>query len=109
MDFLEQIGFGYEKLERDGIISPVIGLEGQYKSPTTFGDEVRIHTEIEEFGGVRLVVRYEMTNSKTGELVFTGKTKHCFTNSGGKPIPLKRQFPEFDAALKSLVKKTCNF
>ena len=104
IDFLEQIGFGYAKLEADGIVSPIIGVECEYKSSTTFGDSVEIQVEIEEFKGVLLVIRYTMTKCDSGELVLRGKTKHCFLNSEGKPIMLKKQFPEFDAKLKELVK-----
>lgn len=102
IDFLDQIGFGYARLERDGIISPVVGVECQYKHPTTFDDVVRIHVEVAEFKGVRLVIRYTMTNQATGELVLTGTTMHCFTNGEGRPIVLKRQHPAFDRALKVL-------
>ena len=42
VDFLDRIGYGYAILERDGIISPVIGVECQYKHPTTFNDEVKM-------------------------------------------------------------------
>ena len=38
IDFLNQIGFGYAKLERDGIISPVIGVDCKYLRSTAFGD-----------------------------------------------------------------------
>lgn len=103
IDFLEQLGFGYAGLERDGIISPVIGVECQYKSPTTFGDEVRIHAAVEAYQRVKLVIRYTMTNAATGALVLTGRTTHCFTNKEGRPIALTKQFPAFDAALKTLV------
>ena len=41
--FLENIGFGYDKLEKDGIISPVIGINCEYKETTTFNDEVLIN------------------------------------------------------------------
>lgn len=99
--FLDQIGFGYAKLESDGIISPVIAVECQYKQPTTFDDEVCIAVSVEEFKGVRLTIRYVMTNNKTGEVVLTGTTKHCFVDANGKPIILKKQFPEFDKALKA--------
>ncbi|MCI5649507.1 MAG: acyl-CoA thioesterase [Fusicatenibacter sp.] len=102
IDFLDQIGFGYAKLEEDGIISPVIGVECQYKHSTTFGDEVRIRAEVEEFRGVKLVIRYTMTNNKTGELVSTGRTMHCFTDTSGRPVTLKRQFPRFDQKLREL-------
>lgn len=103
IDFLEQIGCGYVKLEQDGIISPVIGVECQYKHPTTFGDEVRIHVEITEFKRIELIISYTMTDNNSGTLVLTGKTHHCFTDAGGRPIALKRQFPELDAILHSFV------
>jgi len=103
VDYLEQIGCGYARLERDGIISPVIGVECQYKHPTTFDDEVRIHAEIAAFQGVSLTIRYVMTNNCTGELVLTGTTRHCFINAQGRPIILRRQFPELDAALKARI------
>lgn len=91
IDFLEHIGYGYAQLEHDGIISPVIGIECQYKHPTTFNDDVEITVKVEEFKGVRLIVGYIMTNKKTGDLVLTGKTIHCFTDVNGKPIILKKQ------------------
>ncbi len=103
IDFLEQIGWGYAKLEQEGIVSPVIGVECQYMHPTVFGDLIRVHTEIEAFKGVRLVIRYTMTNHVTGDLVLTGKTMHCFTNAEGRPIALKKQFPAFDRTLKELI------
>lgn len=100
VDFLDRIGYGYAKLESDGIISPVIGAECQYKHPTTFDDEVKITVGAEEFKGVRLVITYTMTNATTGDLVLTGKTMHCFTDVNGKPIILKKQFPAFDCVLR---------
>lgn len=103
IDFLEQIGFGYAKLEEDGIISPVIGVECEYKSPTKFGDLVDIKVEIEEFKGVRLVIKYLMTKHDSNEMVLEGRTKHCFLNGEGRPIILKKQFPAFDQKLKELL------
>lgn len=102
VDFLETIGYGYAKLESDGIISPVIGVECQYKHPTTFDDEVEISVCILEYRGVRLVIGYRMTNRLTGTLVLEGKSTHCFTGRNGKPVILKKQCPEFDRILKEL-------
>ena len=70
--FLENIGFGYEKLESDGIISPVIGINCEYKDTTTFNDEIAIDVWIKEFKGVRLIIEYRMENVKTGKLVLKG-------------------------------------
>lgn len=104
IDFLEQIGFGYAKLEADGIISPVIGVECDYKTSTTFGDSVEIDVEVESFKGVKLTLRYTITKADSEELVATGRTRHCFVNQEGRPVILKKTFPELDMALKELTK-----
>ena len=102
VDFLDRIGYGYVKLEEDGIISPVLTVECEYKKSLHFGDEFAVLPEIMEFKGIRLVIRYTFTLA--GETVATGKTSHCFLTPEGRPIALKHQFPEFDAVLKGLVK-----
>ena len=102
IDFLEQIGFSYDKLEKDGIILPVIAVECDYRMSTTFGDNIEIQVEIEEFKGVKLVIKYTMKNANTNEIVLIGRTKHCFLNKDNKPIILKKDFPEFDKKLKNL-------
>lgn len=102
-DFLDGIGYSYARLEKEGVISPVVALECKYKTPTTFGDHVRIHAEVAEYTGVRLVVRYTATNVIGGALVFSGKTTHCFVTPTGRPIVLKKNFPDFDKLLRGLV------
>ena len=104
IDFLDKIGFGYDKLEKDGIISPVIGIECDYKVTTTFPDEISIKANVKEFKGVKLIIEYVMTNIKTNEIVFVGKSKHCFLNKENKPVILKKEFPEFDKKLKEMAK-----
>ena len=101
IDFLEQIGCGYDKWEKDGIVSPVISIECDYKRATTFGDEIRIDVAIAEYKRIKLSVSYTMVNAKTGEIVCSGKSHHCFVNSEGRPIALARQYPEYDELLKT--------
>lgn len=103
--FLEQIGCGYEKWEEDGIISPVIGIECKYKRPTTFGDELQISVKIAEYKQLKLSVSYTMVNTRTKELVFEGVSHHCFINADGRPVALSKQYPEYDALLKSQVQE----
>ena len=100
--FLDGIGYGYDKLEADGIISPVLSVECEYKHPCTFGDELEITPSILEFKGVRLIIGYEFKNAVTGAVTATAKSSHCFLTPSGKPVALKRQFPELDALLRSL-------
>ena len=102
--FLESIGLGYSKLEEVGIISPVIGVECEYKMPSTFNDEIEIDVRVKEFKGVKLVIEYIMTDVKTKELILVGITKHCFVNNENKPIILKKDFPLLDKKLRELSK-----
>ena len=109
VNFLEKIGFGYDKLEKQGIVSPVIGIECEFKEPTYFGDEVEIKVNVEEFKGVKLVIGYEMINKTTGKLTLIGQSKHCFINKDNRPIILRKEFPDFDKKLKEIVKNNDNF
>lgn len=102
IEFLDKIGYSYFKLEEDGIMSPVIGIECDYKATTTFNDVIEVDVKVKEFKGVKLVIEYVMTNVKTKELVLTGISKHCFVNVEGKPIILKKEFPEFDKVLRKM-------
>ncbi len=103
IDLLEQVGYTYDRLEKEGVCSPVIGVECEYKMPTTFSDEIEIKVEMEEYTGVRMVIKYTMTNSATGELVLIGKTKHCFFGKDNRPIMLKKEAPEMDVVMKNLL------
>ena len=103
MEYMDQMGFGYAKLEKDGVISPVIGIECDYRKSTTFDDEVCISADVDSFNGVKLTIRYTMTLSGTGEVVLTGKSKHCFLSKDGHPISLRREYPEFAETLKSMM------
>ena len=105
LNFLEQIGFPYDKLERNGIILPVIAVECEYKNATTFGESIEIDVKIEEFKGIKLVIKYTMKSINTKKIVLVGKTKHCFIGKDNKPIILKREFPELDQKLKELVER----
>lgn len=105
VDFFEKIGYDYSRLEVEGIISPVVAVECNYKTSTKFEDTVEIQVKVKEFKGVKLVFEYEMKNSKTGKIVAEAQSKHCFVNKEGRPIILKKDFPDLDRVLKELSEK----
>ncbi|MDR3766727.1 MAG: thioesterase family protein [Butyricicoccus sp.] len=98
--FLDAIGWNYARLEEQGVSSPVVSVQGDFKNTTTFDDSVVIGVRVKECSGVKLVVSYEMHNQATGQLVFTGTSSHCFLAQDGKIIRLQRSFPEFYQALQ---------
>lgn len=102
IDFLEKIGWGYDRLEELGIISPVVSVQGDYRNTTTFRDRIVITVTAKEFKGVRLIVGYEMKKYPEGITVFTGTSSHCFQDRDGRLIRLHRVLPEFDKRLREI-------
>ena len=46
VDFFDKVGYNYKKLEDEGIISPVIGVECNYKISTRFEDYVEMNLKV---------------------------------------------------------------
>lgn len=94
VNYLAELGYSFDRLESEGIISPVVSVECNYKKTSTFPDEISIDVKIEEFKGVKLILSYKMTN-KDNESVCEAKSVHCFLNSKGAPVRLAKEAPEF--------------
>lgn len=105
MDYLKSMGYSMRRLESDGITSPVVSVKVKYEKTTTFDDEVRVDIFVEKYTGVRLEMGYVMTNLTTGEEAARGKSAHCFIDSKGRPIAVKKYFPDFDKTLTALAEE----
>ena len=68
-----------------------------------FDDHVRIHVWVKEYNAIRMTLGYEMRDAATGELKTTGESRHCFLDTGGRPVSLKRSYPQWDTAFCSAV------
>ncbi|WP_407127826.1 acyl-CoA thioesterase [Desemzia sp. FAM 23990] len=100
-DLMDQIGFGYDQMEKSGIIVPVLSVNCEYKSMVRYNDHVYIIPKIEVFNGIRLEISYRVMDKKTDELRSFGESKHCFLSDSNRPISLKKADKElydlFDA------------
>lgn len=103
VDFLEKIGFSFEKLEALGFASPVVAIECNYKKTTTFADKISIEVGVEKLSSLKFTIWYTMTCN--GDVAFTGTSTHCFIDGNGRPVVLEKQLPEFYAELKKHVKQ----
>ena len=102
IDFMDQMGFPYARMEAEGIISPVRAVSCRYKKPCTFGDAVRISVAVDSFNGVVLTLRYDMTREADGALICQATSEHVFLRRDGGIIRMKRDMPEFSAALEGM-------
>ncbi|MBQ9833546.1 MAG: acyl-CoA thioesterase [Clostridia bacterium] len=100
--FLNSIGFGYDRFEKEGLVSPVVAINCKYRKPLEFADETVISVCVKDFNGVGLTVGYEIRKADDLSLVFTGTSEHCFTNPSLGIVRLKNALPEFyDALMKA--------
>ena len=90
---MEQSGFSYEEMEQGGVISPVLEIQCEYRSPVRFGDTVNIAVAVTAYNGFRLRCAYRVTDAASGELRTTGTSAHCFLNAEGRPIRLTKLMP----------------
>ena len=105
VECLEALDMPFDLLEKNKITIPVLGVNCTYKHHVAFGDTIFTKTYAKEYTGVRMTIGYEITDKKNGNIVLTGETKHCFTDSNLKPINLKKHNPEFHEKFLNLLEK----
>ncbi len=91
VDWLDQLGYGFEKIEADNVFSPVVSIQCDYKSPTTFKDIIDIEVKISKMSEMKFEFEYKMQTN--GKLVCIGHSSHCFIENG-RPVTISKRLPE---------------
>ncbi|MBS4207415.1 thioesterase family protein [Bacillus sp. FJAT-50079] len=103
---IEDLGFTYAEMEKDGILAPVIDVQASYKQPLKYGDKAHVKTWIENYDGIRVTYGYEIYTGE-GNLAVTGYTKHvCVKRENFRPVSLKRLYPNWHEAYEKAKKQT---
>lgn len=92
VDLIEQAGLPFETVEQQGLMTPVLTAQCEYKLPFKFGDVFFIKAYIPDFGGARFSVTYEVYDSE-GTIRATGVTTHCFVDMDMRPARIKKTHP----------------
>ncbi|MCM1055637.1 MAG: acyl-CoA thioesterase [Bacteroides sp.] len=103
IDFLEQVGLPYDKMEKDGIMIPVLSASCQYKYAVRYGDTVCIKMKMEDFNGLKFKISYKVADKETGELRLIGETAHFFVDNDFKPLRIKNARPDIYEIFKNAV------
>lgn len=101
MNYLSGIGFPMERIEAEGIVSPVVSVQCKYKKVCRLNEVICIHIKVKEYNGIKLVLEYEMYEKTSGELRTVASSEHCFTNKSGMLVNLKKGYPGLDEGLRS--------
>jgi acyl-CoA thioester hydrolase len=102
---IQDLGFNYAEMEKDGIISPVLDIQISYKKPLRYGDVAKVHTWIEEYDGFRVSYGYEIFTNE-GELAVTAISKHvCVKRESFRPIAIRKLYPDWHLAYEKAKKQ----
>ena len=99
VDWMDQLGYGFDRMEAEGVVSPVVSVECRYRHSTTFKDVIEIAVSVAEMTPLRIVFNYKMTVK--GGTVCTGSSTHCFLEKG-RPVVLAERFPELYRNIQSI-------
>lgn len=91
-EFLRSLGFDYSKMEKAGILLPILETHCIYKKSARYDDMVTVKTSLESFKGVRISFKYEVYN-ESGELLASGRTVQAAVNRDMHPVNLKKAMP----------------
>ena len=98
IDWMDQLGYGFERMEAEGIVSPVVALSCNFKHTTTFKDVIEIELRVAEISALKISFAYTMKVG--GKVVCTATSTHCFIEAG-RPVMLQERFPELYAAISA--------
>ena len=100
VDWMDQVGYGFDRMEAEGVVSPVVSVECSYKHPTTFKDVVEIEVKVAETSALKVSSGYTMRVQ--GRVVCTARSTHCFMENG-RPVVWAERFPQlYEAVLNTL-------
>jgi acyl-CoA thioester hydrolase len=89
-ELMRSRGVDYRRLEDEGIFLPVVEASCAYHAPARYDDRLRVHTQIELAGGVRVAFSYRIERQPDGRLLATGSTRHAAVDRSGRPRRLPR-------------------
>lgn len=90
VDMLDRLGYGFERIEADGIVSPVVEVKCEYRKSTTFQDEIHIEINLKKVSALKFT--FEYIGRCNGNVVFTGESTHCFMQNG-RPVKVAERYP----------------
>ena len=106
VDYLEQIGLGYDKIEAAGVYSPVLGVNCQYKSSVRFNEVVEIRVVLSFFNGIKMTIGYQILDATTQQIRAIGASDHCFVTTDFKPVSLRKSYKDmYDILIKCVSEK----
>ncbi|HXV71659.1 MAG TPA: thioesterase family protein [Acidimicrobiia bacterium] len=97
IEYLSEMGFGLDEMKKQGWQLVVVEIGARFLIAARYGQELTIHTWVEDAGRVKSIWRQTMMRDDAE--VARIKVTAAFTDLGGRP---RRLPPEFAQRLESL-------
>jgi len=96
VDWMDRLGYGFDRMEAEGVVSPVIAVSLKYKHTTTFKDIIEVELKVAEMSELKISFAYTMRVA--GKIVCTATSTHCFL-ADGHPVIFADRFPQLYQAI----------
>ena len=100
VDWMDQLGYGFDRMEAEGVVSPVTAISCTYKSPTTFKDVISIEVKISEMSALK--ISFDYTMKVNGKIACLASSTHCFLENS-RPVIVEQRFPELFSLIQNLL------
>lgn len=101
-DLCAQLGLPYHELEQVGFYLMVADLYGRFKAPARYGEPIIVRSAIKVLKKRLIEFAYEIVNKDSGQLLYTGTTKHIITHKTDRAVTLPDAY--FDVLAKGIDK-----
>ena len=97
---IEELGYPYEQIEREGFMAPIVSVELHYGKPLRYGDKPVVRTRVAAVSPMKVTFSYEIFESRealeAGEKPnCSGQSVHCIVEAASfKPVSMKKATPE---------------
>lgn len=107
-EFLDNLGFPYERMEEAGYMSPVVDVRLSYGAPLTYGDTAVVRTRVCALSPAKTEYAYEIykegQDPDADKPCCTARTSHCVVDAKTfRPVSQKRAIPELYAAYQGVL------
>ncbi len=90
IEYLQEMGWGLDVLKSSGMQLVVVEIEARFLAAARYGEELTVHTWVEDVGRVKSVWRQTMTRGS--EEVARARITAAFTDLDGKPRRIPTEF-----------------
>lgn len=103
---IEDLGFTYAGMEKDGYLSPVTDISIQYKAALRYGQKAIVRTWVESHDRLRTTYGYEVLH-EGGTLAAKATSEHVVVKKDNfRPVSIKKIYPEWHAKYEEIKRKS---